>query len=626
VLAWLEMAASPARLATGIVGAARHIGRAEAAIEAGAFKRARYETLAGAAAADRAAAALRGPEPLLDLGRRAPRLRRLLGEVPHLVAAAEHSAAAAGGSLRVARGALRGPDKLVVKTTGGAARVRVDRVQALTALLADVRTHLQGARAELVATDVANLPGPARPRIDAGIRKAEAASTVLSDALAGFRLLPAILGGEGPRLYLLAMQNPGELRGTGGSVLRFSLLAFDEGAPTLRPSKTVYKIDQDRRTLDVALPGDAWYVAGIEDSQRFGNANWSPDWPLSARLMLRYAQASDPDFPPIDGVIAVDPLLMRELMPGVGAFRLASHRQISQSKIVPYVLHRAYQLHPNPGLRRKHLKDLVDRFYRNLLAPAHPTELLEGLGAGLVSKHMQIYLRRRDEMSFVERMNWDGAIERRPGDYLFVVEQNVGGNKLDYSSRQTHTMDIELRGRDALVAVKVRVHNDVSLPQSNYWLGNSGPCHRPMINVYVPDRAELVAARAPAAGGPPRCSTVVRRLDTPAPAIWSADVPPEHRERGRKVWSATVEIPPRRSGGVRFDYRVPGVVTREDGRHVYRLTLQRQPKVWPDEVTIRLALPRGARAVHAPGWSRRADKLVWRRALTTDVALEVSWR
>jgi hypothetical protein len=626
-LMWLSLVAGPARLVTGLLGAARHLDRAQRAISAGALKRARFETLAGDAAADRAEGALSGPQPLLDVARAMPRVDRPLREVPALVAAARHSADAALGSLEVAQTALRGRHKIVEATEAGT-RVRLDRVEAMGSLLEDVRVDLGAARDALAGIHLRNLPRRARGPVTSGIDRAQKASVVLSDALAGFKLLPAILGAEDRRLYLLAMQNSAELRGTGGSLLRFSVLRFDNGVPRLLPSQTVYKqVDIERRTLTIDLPTDAWYVRDISDAQRFGNANWSPDWPLSARLSLRYALESDPSFPEIDGMIAVDPLLMRELMPGVGPFETPGGRRISRSKIVPLVLHRAYGIYPNPGIRRIVLQQIVERFYDNLLEPRHPTELMQGMGAGLARKHMQIYLPRRNEMAFVERMNWDGAIERaRDGDYLYVVAQNVGGNKLDYSAEQSHTITVRLGSGDARVSTRVRVRNGVFLPQPNYWLGNSGPCHRPMINVYVPGNAELLDADAPLPGGPPQCSSTIRRLDSPLPAIWSDGRPPEHRERGRKVWSATLEIPAGGSGSVGYTYRVPGAVVVERGRSVYRLVLQRQPKVWPDEVTVKLIPPGNARDVRAPGWRRVGDALEWRHALTTDTTLEVSWR
>ena len=99
------------------------------------------------------------------------------------------------------------------------------------------------------------------------------------------------------------------------------------------PASTVYDVDEDRGQVSIPLPPDAWYVAGIPDAQRFGNTNWSPDWPLSADLTVDYAQASEPTFPEqIDGVFAVTPVAMQKLMPGVGPYRIPTGNRISAGR------------------------------------------------------------------------------------------------------------------------------------------------------------------------------------------------------------------------------------------------------------------------------------------------------
>ena len=77
---------------------------------------------------------------------------------------------------------------------------------------------------------------------------------------------------------------------------------------------------------------------------------------------------------------------------------------------------------------------------------------------------------------------------------------------------------------------------------------------------------------------------------------------------------------------MRLDYRVPGVVRSVGGRKVYRLIVQRQPKVRPEQLSVTLTLPDGARRVQAPGWKRRGNVLEWTKPLKTDLDLEVSWQ
>jgi hypothetical protein len=545
-----------------------------------------------------------------------------------LMRAAEYSAAAARGTLDIAENALTGPEKIVVRNPErpeDPAQIRIDRIEEIRNTIATVRDAVDGTRRELGAIDPYNLPARVRPDVRTGIKRAKEADALLAKAERGFELLPAILGGEGTRTYLLAMQNSAELRGTGGAMLRFADVQFSDGQARLLKSQSVYSIDKDRRQLSIPLPEDAWYVAGIADARRFGNANWSPDWPLTAELTLAYRAAADEvslpgeELPEIHGVIGVDPMTMKQLLKGAGRFETSGGRPITSRKVLGTLLYKAYAQFPNPGERRSFLNEVVDKFYARVLKPKHPSDLVRSVGKTLVQKNTQIWMADPGEQRFIERMKWDGGIRRaRKSNYLYVVQQNVGGNKLNYFEDQTHTVDVDISGSDALVSTHISIHNGVVLPAPRYVEGDSEGFHRPMINVYVPETSQLIDAAVDGT-----------RLDTAAEgtSAWPTEnQPAEHFELGKRVWSATLEIPPLQDGAVRLQYRVPDVVRVRGRRREYRLVVQRQPKLRPETLVLTLRLPEGAGAVDAKGWKRDGDVLRLERVLKKDLKLEVSWR
>ncbi|HEV3472272.1 MAG TPA: hypothetical protein VG408_03585, partial [Actinomycetota bacterium] len=240
----------------------------------------------------------------------------------------------------------------------------------------------------------------------------------------------------------------------------------------------------------------------------------------------------------------------------------------------------------------------------------------------LAEKHMQIWLADPRAQAFIERMDWDGSLDPAEGaDYLNVVEQNVGGNKLDLFQDQDHFLDVRVDGEDAVNELRVAVTNRTILPQHRYVMGDSaGLLHgvtRPMMNVYVPGKAALRSAVPEGELYPMEAGA----------AAWSGSRPPEYFERGKKVWAVAFLIPVNESASVTYNYEVPGVVREsEAGRRVYRLVLQHQPKVHPEQMVIRFHLPTGATDVRAPGWKRRNNVLVWERSIRTDLELEVSWQ
>lgn len=633
-LLWAVMITGPLRLASGLLQAKSHLEEAEKSLSKGKTRAAKYDTLAAVASARSARRGFGSGGPAFDLADGLPVIGPALREVDHLIAAAEHSSEAARGTLEIAETALRGEDRLIVpdpKDPKGGSKIRIDRLKELSAILDRVRTEVTSARQELQEVKLGNLPKRAHGPIKDGIDTAREAQSALADAEAGFELLPAILGENEPRNYLIGFQNTAEQRGTGGALLQFQAVTIDDGSLDLSgKANTVYDIDKNRTPISIPIPEDAWYVAGIQDAQRFGNANWSPDWPLSAELTLAYGQAtpSNEAFPSFDGVIAIDPIAIQRLMPGTGPYTTkGSRNRISSGRVVHFLLYKAYASFPIPGVRRVVLNQVVDGFVDRLLDPLHPTELVSGMGDALARKNMQIWMRNPDEQRFIERMDWDAAIDKvEKDDYLLAVEQNVGGNKLDYFDTNRIVADIEIQGDDALHRTELAVTNGVFLPQPRYSMGDtqSGracattrcPTHRPMLNLYAQGRAELVSAEVKGAD----------RLDSPAPAVWPGGQPATHQEKGKKVWSATLQIPPGETGSFLVEYLVPEVVRTRDGRATYRLHIQRQPKVRPETLLVRLRLPEGAADVKAKGWKNDGGVLTREQPLTRDVTLEVSWR
>ena len=627
---WLSMLTGPWNLASGLLDARAHLDNAERSLSNGRIKDASYETMAAVAAARRARAGLSSSGPVMDLLKALPTIGDALEETDHLVRAAELSAEAARGTLEVAEGALRGPDKIIERDPENPAenaRIKLDRIAEIGDTLSAARQDVQGARSELEAIDEKKMPKRFREELDDGIERAGETDELLADAEAGFAILPAFLGADGKRTYLIGMQNPAEQRGTGGSILQFAPLEIDHGRPSLPKGKkasfSVYNVDQDRRQFEIPLPEDAWHVRAIPDAHRFGNANWSPDWPLSADLLLRYANAAEPNFPEVDGVIAVDPIMLKYLMPGVGRFRTNYGNVITAERAVPFLLNKAYAAFPITSIRRTVLSHVVDRFYEGMVKPKRPTELVEGFGKALSEKHMQIWLRDPAEQAFIERMDWDGALDdARDADYLNVVEQNVGGNKLDYFQHQTHTLDVSFDGDDAIDSATVEVTNGTYLPQPRYVMGDSGGHRhgltRPMMTVYAPGTAQLMKGSVEGVRVPLGQSSV---------ATWPADNrPPEYLERGKKAWPVALEIPIGETQSVTYDYRVPDVVRTEGSRRVYRLVLQHQPKVNRETLVVRIQVPEGATNVKARGFERRGDMLVYETTVKKDFELEVSWQ
>src|SRR5207302_3565902 len=124
------------------------------------------------------------------------------------------------------------------------------------------------------------------------------------------RLLPAFLGGDGTRRYLLALQNLSAPRGTGGFLGEYGILEANHGRislGSLKPTGTFGKV------APVQAPADVKRLYGGLGALRYlFAANYSPDFPTSAHLIMELWK--EKGGPPLDGVIGVYSVWTSELL------------------------------------------------------------------------------------------------------------------------------------------------------------------------------------------------------------------------------------------------------------------------------------------------------------------------
>ena len=124
------------------------------------------------------------------------------------------------------------------------------------------------------------------------------------------QVLPAVLGGDGNRRYILAMQNPAEARATGGIFGNWAELTAVNGKLDLGErgkSDALNPSGGSPRVLNA--PDDyASRYARFAPERFWQNVNVSPDLPTVGKVAIDiWNQAGRP---PVNGVIAADSLAL----------------------------------------------------------------------------------------------------------------------------------------------------------------------------------------------------------------------------------------------------------------------------------------------------------------------------
>lgn len=253
-----------------------------------------------------------------------------------LAAAADRVASGAVLPLAEASASL---DLSAFAPVGG--RIEIQPILDVQAPIRAAAVAFQQADGMIAAEDVdtATLIGPlsdARDRLTGLIDEAAPLITALDNAS---RLLPAMLGADGPRDILLLFQNNAELRSTGGIPGALALLHTDGGG---------FQLVQQASTSDfprfdppvVDLPVETRALWGENTARYIQDVTFSPQFSIGASVAREMWSRQFGTAPA--SVVAVDPVVLSYLLRATGPVALPSGDQLTADNAVQLLLSDVY--------------------------------------------------------------------------------------------------------------------------------------------------------------------------------------------------------------------------------------------------------------------------------------------
>ncbi len=561
--------------------------------------------------------------PLLRLLGWLPGVGRPLAEAPDLIAA---GADVASGGARLAAGL----DPLLTETNAapGAAAPAVRLISALDAgapaliqgdrdlrqaMARRARLHpeayrgpFRSLRAQLTAFD-ANVPAVARQ----------------ADALA---LLPAaaraLLGFNGPRTYLVIGQDSAELRPTGGFIGSTGLITLDRGQLAFQEYRSSYDFDAPS-AAPVPSPAPLQQYLGAP-VWTLRDANWSPDFPASARQVLAFVQ-SDLGITP-DGVLAFDNDAVSALLSAVGPLSVAGFPQPLTAQ--NWFDQTTQALITGPGSLLSQLQNAnaakgagLSAVLRAALATVdgasgdQQIRVLQALRAAAAGGDILLYTPEPAAAAWVQRAGADGALTPVPGgDVLGVFDANLAYNKIGPYIQRSLDYEVWLRpdGRAQRAELRLTYQNTVTAELA------ADPTKRLLGARWLPEAARFEPA-------PGLFGDYLRVLLPPGSTLSSAaGAPADARtadEGGYRSIGLFMPLGPQESRTLSFALQ-PGFAASPAG--AYHLTLLKQPGVSREPTTVVVHLPPGrvARMISAGG-SLQGQTVVWQLDLARTTTLDL---
>lgn len=392
---------------------------------------------------------------------------------------------------------------------------------------------------------------------------------VTGDAAVASRLLPPILGADGPRRYLLAFQNNAEARGTGGLLGAYGILDARDGRLRLRQLGPNTELVDTAKDLPVALGADFRDRYG-DDPALWANANMSPHFPYAARIWLALWKRQTGQR--LDGVVATDPVAMGYVLGVTGPARLADGTRVTGGNAARLTMSEAYARFPEPGQdtqRDAFLQQVARAAFDRLFSGAgDPRQLVEAMSRAAEEGRLLAYSTHPAEQRLLAHTVVGGVLTDRPGPRLALAVNNGSGGKLDYyldrTVRYTRLACVGDRQRSTVAVTLRNAAPSTGLPSYVTLRVDRRATGRPSLvghdrvvaSVFLPVGSKVIAGTRD--GGP-------LRVDM-------------GRERGRPVVGYTLDLAPGEASTVVLHLDEPAAAG--PGR------VDTQPLVRPAHVTV----------------------------------------
>jgi len=320
--------------------------------------------------------------------------------------------------------------------------------------ISEAKNHLSLAEADFSGVDKSLFPEKIITKLSE-YEKATALARELFDS--GYTLiseLPQILGIDSEKKYVFWFQNSSEMRPTGGFIGSYGVLTLDKGKIKNFVIDDIYNPDGqiDLRKIAVTPPEQIKNFLK-ENVLYLRNSNWDPDFPKSTKAFddLYFKITGET----INGYLAVDLDFVKSLLKVTGPLYLASYNEdISAENFYERAqYYSGFDYKEGSSDKKSFLTILGSKLMERLFALKSESysPLLSQIGKSLDERHLMIYFTNNVVDKLLKEKRWDGSLVDTPGDYLFIVNANLGGTKANYYVENKMTYEVSALTRDGLL-------------------------------------------------------------------------------------------------------------------------------------------------------------------------------
>jgi hypothetical protein len=252
--------------------------------------------------------------------------------------------------------------------------------------------------------------------------------------------------------------------------------------------------------------------------------------------------------------------------------------------------------------------------------------LLKAMKGELDQRHILVDLNDPALSKLLMKRGWDGSVTRSDGDFLMVIDTNVGYNKTNavVGSNLIYDVDLtNLTGPSSNLAVVH--HNSAQGPADGsnleYWYPVDR-CYFDYLRVYLPAGTQLKSATPHAVSR----DTMIMLDENIPPRV---DVLDESIQ-GLQGFGTLLVVPIGQSVETDFQFNLPAGILKSDlilRDLIYQLKVQKQPGTGAIPITVRVHLPQGSkiRSISPDGSITVGNNLLFNLALSEDINIRIEF-
>lgn len=274
---------------------------------------------------------------------------------------------------------------------------------------------------------------------------------------------------EVTRVFLVLLQNSDELRPGGGFLGQYAVIKVKNGEIVSTFVEDANLLDQRLKAAQIKITPPYPFLRKLQLKRwGFRDSNFSPNFPTNAEkaeYFYRLAGGREK----FDGVIAVNSLTFNRILAVTGPIQIPGDSNVYTSEDGAQKLEerveKAYLGEDVPAELKQNrkliMKKLAAEIIRRAVTVSNIPKLAEFAQTELRNKDVMLYFKDPALQSLVESVHWDGSVTQDwGGDYLMLVDANMGALKTDYYIKRTLDYTVDFTGEKPIATAIYTYQNN----------------------------------------------------------------------------------------------------------------------------------------------------------------------